>query len=89
VITRRDEESTRKLGVFQAAYALLDGGPLPVMEHEKLADVIDWSEKYLPRPAQSRTEEHCLVPVGLALVHPENVGTRHDPGTGTAFTSSC
>jgi len=56
VITRRDQESSRTLGVFQPAYELLNGGTLPRAEHEHLADVIAWFERYLPRPSRSRIE---------------------------------
>ena len=45
VITRRDEDSSRKQGVFTPAYALLDGRTLPEAEHERLADLVAWFER--------------------------------------------
>lgn len=60
VITRRDEKSSRQQGVFQPAYALLDGGTLPEVEHERLADLISWFERYLPPPDRSRLEARTI-----------------------------
>ena len=60
VITRRDEESARKQGVFTPAYALLRGGTLPEAEHERLADVVDWFERHLPPPDRSRLEPRTI-----------------------------
>lgn len=60
VITRRDEKSSRKLGVFQPAYGLLDGGMLPESEHEDLADLLDWFERYLPLPDRSKLEPRSI-----------------------------
>ena len=60
VITRRDEESSRKQGVFTPAYALLDGCTLPAAEHERLADLVAWFERYLPLPDRSKLERRTI-----------------------------
>jgi hypothetical protein len=60
VITRRDEESSRKQGVFTPAYALLDGGTLPEAERERLAAIVAWFERYLPSPDRSKLEPRTI-----------------------------
>jgi hypothetical protein len=60
VITRRDEVSSRKQGIFTPAYALLDGGTLPEAEHEHLASVITWFERNLPPPDRSKLEPRSI-----------------------------
>lgn len=65
VVTRRDEESSRRQGVFTSAYELLDGGTVEGEERERLSDLISWFERNLPPPDRSR-----LVPRSLFWFRP-------------------
>jgi len=60
VITRRDEESSRKQGIFTPAYALLDSGTLVKAEHDHLASIITWFERNLPPPDRSKLEPRSI-----------------------------
>jgi len=47
---RRDEDSGRRQGVFQAAYRLLDGGDLARDEWKAIRAALDWFKQHLPAP---------------------------------------
>ena len=47
VITKRDEDSGRAQGLFQAAYDLLDSGDLDPVEHATVRSAMDWFRKHL------------------------------------------
>ena len=60
VVNRRDEDSSRKQGVFSPAYELFWGGTLPEADHERLGALISWFERNLPPPDRSKLEPRAI-----------------------------
>src|SRR4051812_48479629 len=57
---QRDTDSRQHLGVFQAAYALLENGELTREESQRLKHSLVWFKKNLPVPDRSLLNERAI-----------------------------
>ncbi|WP_165248437.1 hypothetical protein [Paludisphaera soli] len=60
VVSRIDEDSSNRQGVFAPAYELFKGGALAPDEQERLGLTLEWFQAHLPLPDRSRIRPEAI-----------------------------